>query len=843
MLSVINTLVSNYRSQFGSPSFNLSAFIAFLTATFVSILDSVGDYYACARICKVPPPPAHAVNRGIAIEGLLSFFAGSTGIGHATTSYGPNLGALGLTRVASLRVFQVVGIMYVILGILGKVGAVFIIMPYPVLGGITIMSFGMFIGVTLSYLSYADISSTRNLTIVGISILLGLMLPYWMAQNLDKIQTGSAGFDQVITSFIGSPTFAGGLFALILDNTVPGSVEERGLVTWLADQSTAEELWSKDKGYAGKDIYDIPIINKYLRGKRMTKYFPFLPVYKGKAGSNVPNNGSLYHGTNASACDGEAGSQCDGSTGEDIIRVETDRSYRLHYRVSDNPPLHLTIMFAFQQVLLSISGPLGIAVLIAELVCVQDDDNFKTQMICTTMMMSAICTLIQVTVGVRLPVFQGPTGIYFIPLFAMTSLDEWRCPSHEEIGKVCNIATYGADIQALDAHLKLPWLSFQLSGPLILAGVIHALIGLTGLVGILIRYVGPITVLPSILLLGLNTYPVIIGFCETHWGATALAFMTSIVLSLYLGKQSMPIPIWTRRRGFHVIRYPAHQVFSVLIAILVGWGFCFILTEAGVLSDDPESVEFFARTDSRTNVISETDWFYFPHPGQFGGISFHTGVFIQFLVATVASILDSIGDYYACAKMCHVPPPPAHSVNRGIAIEGIASAFAGVLGACHATTTYGGNIGAIGITRYIDTTSTRNISILGISLLVGLMMPHWVGKNRGAIQTGVPSLDSVLEMLIGSSNFAGGVLACFLDNTVPGTLKERGIEAWQAEVKIEESDVMYEEGCQLYSMPLLDRLGAWKIARFIPFLPAYDTKSYSLLFRRCHKSYKTRRQL
>lgn len=80
--------------------------------------------------------------------------------------------------------------MYVILGILGKVGAVFIIMPYPVLGGITIMSFGMFIGVTLSYLSYADISSTRNLTIVGISILLGLMLPYWMAQNLDKIQTG-----------------------------------------------------------------------------------------------------------------------------------------------------------------------------------------------------------------------------------------------------------------------------------------------------------------------------------------------------------------------------------------------------------------------------------------------------------------------------------------------------------------------------------------------------------------------------------------------------------------------------------------------------------------------------
>lgn len=70
-----------------------------MTATFVSILDSVGDYYACARICAVSPPPTHAVNRGIAIEGLLSFVAGSTGVGHATTSYGPNLGALGLTKV------------------------------------------------------------------------------------------------------------------------------------------------------------------------------------------------------------------------------------------------------------------------------------------------------------------------------------------------------------------------------------------------------------------------------------------------------------------------------------------------------------------------------------------------------------------------------------------------------------------------------------------------------------------------------------------------------------------------------------------------------------------------
>ena len=50
--------------------------------------------------------------------------------------------------------------------------------------------------------------------------------------------------------------------------------------------------------------------------------------------------------------------------------------------------------------------------------------------------------------------------------------------------------------------------------------------------------------------------------------------------------------------------------------------------------------------------------------GQFGPIKFSASVFVGFMIATFTSILDSIGDYYACASMCHCPPPPAHAVNR-----------------------------------------------------------------------------------------------------------------------------------------------------------------------------------
>lgn len=90
---------------------------------------------------------------------------------------------------------------------------------------------------------------------------------------------------------------------------------------------------------------------------------------------------------------------------------------------------------------------------------------------------------------------------------------------------------------------------------------------------------------------------------------------------------------------------------------------------------------------------------HFYTPGQFGPISFKLSIFFGFLVAVITSVLDSVGDYYACASMCRVPPPPSHSVNRGVAIEGLCGFLAGSMGCGHATTTYGGNIGAIGVTK------------------------------------------------------------------------------------------------------------------------------------------------
>ena len=85
--------------QYGAIQFSFSALVGCLLATILSILDSVGDYFACAKTCSVPPPPRHAVNRGLTVEGLCTFLAGLVGCGHATTTYAGNIGAIGLTKV------------------------------------------------------------------------------------------------------------------------------------------------------------------------------------------------------------------------------------------------------------------------------------------------------------------------------------------------------------------------------------------------------------------------------------------------------------------------------------------------------------------------------------------------------------------------------------------------------------------------------------------------------------------------------------------------------------------------------------------------------------------------
>ena len=50
--------------QWGRPTFSVAAALGMLAGVLAGMVESIGDYYACARISGAPPPPVHAINRG-----------------------------------------------------------------------------------------------------------------------------------------------------------------------------------------------------------------------------------------------------------------------------------------------------------------------------------------------------------------------------------------------------------------------------------------------------------------------------------------------------------------------------------------------------------------------------------------------------------------------------------------------------------------------------------------------------------------------------------------------------------------------------------------------------------
>lgn len=102
-----------YPGQWGLPVVLGAGVVGMLAGVIVGIVESIGDYYACARLAGAPPIPNHALNRGLTIEGLGCLLAGVIGTGSGTTSFSENVGAIGITRVGSRRVSNGMNFCYV----------------------------------------------------------------------------------------------------------------------------------------------------------------------------------------------------------------------------------------------------------------------------------------------------------------------------------------------------------------------------------------------------------------------------------------------------------------------------------------------------------------------------------------------------------------------------------------------------------------------------------------------------------------------------------------------------------------------------------------------------------
>ncbi|NUM35158.1 MAG: purine/pyrimidine permease [Candidatus Brocadiae bacterium] len=223
--------------RYGFPTFDIAAFFAILAAYLVSMIESLGDYHSISKASDVEKegePTTKTINKGIGAEGLGCIFCGIFGAS-ASTSYSENIGLVGLTKVASRYVVMIAALILILMSFSMKLAAIIAAMPSPIIGGAYIALFGIIGALGIQILAKADLNSQRNVMIVGFTILMGLGVGSWMsgfAKDNPNLW-GTTGFSKILWDIVvavcSSKMAVGAICALVLDNMIPGSPQERGI--------------------------------------------------------------------------------------------------------------------------------------------------------------------------------------------------------------------------------------------------------------------------------------------------------------------------------------------------------------------------------------------------------------------------------------------------------------------------------------------------------------------------------------------------------------------------------------------------------------------------------------
>ncbi|MCI4379080.1 hypothetical protein PGIGA_G00223780 [Pangasianodon gigas] len=570
--------------------------------------------------------------------------------------------------------------------------------------------------------------------------------------------------------------------------------------------------------------------------------------------------------------DGMVNNFC-GLTNEPNANVsEEDSRDKLAYCVTDIPPWYLCIILGIQHFLTAFGGIIAIPLILSQGLCLQHDGLTQSHLISTIFFVSGICTLLQVTLGVRLPILQGGTFSLLAPTTSLLSMPDWVCPEWTQNATLVNTSS-PEFIQVWQSRIRV------IQGSIMVGSLFQVLVGFSGLIGLFMRFIGPLTIAPTISLIGLSLFDSAGINAGSHWGISAMTTCLIVLFSQYLRHIAIPLPAYSKAKKFHISKTNIFQILPVLLGITVSWLICYLLTIYNVLPSDPTQYGYLARTDIKGDVMGNAPWFRFPYPGQWGLPTVSLAGVLGILAGIISSMIESVGDYHACARLSGAPPPPRHAINRGIGIEGLGCLLAGAWGTGNGTTSYSENVGALGITKvgsrmvivaggvimmimglfgkigaifstiptpviggmflvmfgviaavgvsnlqYADMNSSRNIFIFGFSMFTGLAIPNWVIKNPDVLNTGIVELDQVLQVLLTTSMFVGGFFGFILDNTIPGTKHERGMTVWNNAHEDESENTVESE--EVYGLPcgISSRLASYSWVRYIPFCPSHKAR-------------------
>lgn len=157
------------------PKFNINAIMLMAPVAFVTLAEHIGHVYVTNNVVGRDFTKDPGLHRSILGDGIATMFAGFVG-GPPNTTYGENIGVMAITRVYSVWVIGGAAIIAIILSFIGPVSEVIGNIPLPVIGGVSVMLFGIIAssGFRIFVEDKVDFSKKRNLIISSVIIVLGI---------------------------------------------------------------------------------------------------------------------------------------------------------------------------------------------------------------------------------------------------------------------------------------------------------------------------------------------------------------------------------------------------------------------------------------------------------------------------------------------------------------------------------------------------------------------------------------------------------------------------------------------------------------------------------------------
>ncbi len=217
-MGMVNFAAVGQAAWFAVPSplkfglhFNMAAIVGMGIMSLITTIESVGDISGITIGGAGREATDAELSGGIIADGTGTALASIFGA-LPNTSYSQNVGIIAFTGVMSRHVVTIGALFLVLAGLVPKLGAVVSAMPQAVLGGASIVMFGMIAAAGVKLIAREELNR-RNMLIVAVSLTLGIGLP--------QVPKFVQYFPIQLAVILESGIVPAGIFALVMERVLP----------------------------------------------------------------------------------------------------------------------------------------------------------------------------------------------------------------------------------------------------------------------------------------------------------------------------------------------------------------------------------------------------------------------------------------------------------------------------------------------------------------------------------------------------------------------------------------------------------------------------------------------